>query len=59
MRAGFTEGCACAYVRDDDVLRGFLAFLDLSCQGIPGLPPNTEGLFECSTTVSDYVWCMR
>ena len=59
VRAGFTEGCACAHVSDDVMLRGVLPFLDKSCQGIAGLPSSTQGLFECVTGVSDYAWCFR
>lgn len=59
IRFGYTDGCTCGFVKDDFVLRGVELFFDLSCQGIPGLPSFTQGLFSCTSSITNSVWCIR
>uniref|UniRef100_UPI000EF4A1F1 sushi, von Willebrand factor type A, EGF and pentraxin domain-containing protein 1-like n=1 Tax=Ciona intestinalis TaxID=7719 RepID=UPI000EF4A1F1 len=55
---GFTEGCACAYVSQDDKLWAAMAHSDPSCSSIPDVT-RPVGVFSCTSKNTDYIWCYR
>ncbi|CAK8694060.1 unnamed protein product [Clavelina lepadiformis] len=59
ITGGFSEGCACAYVSEDAILRGVIENSDVVCQGGPGMPSPVQGLFLCTENQAEYVWCFR